>query len=658
MEGEVNSAQLFTLAVTALPAATRDRLDGAAPLDWGILENPQTGEAMADAVQEHRPLPQTVESLVQRLVEDVGVVPQDLAAGVERAAAVGRWIRDASLEPDGESYRVRDHRSGRVHAGIRPEAVAGYATLALELATAVAEAAERWIRAGGRHSAAVADDASALDRCAALMSARLQSRCGTDSGQVATSTVANTLSDAWNSQSLQTREELSTGLRLHTAYAAYPPRKRYLSPISSYRLHAYDLGEIRWLRALAERANSGTGIDADEHVPPRRTAWPDRTPEAMGGRVAPMTGEPASPPDLHAEARTEEIAIADPDSDDLALGRQLAELERAASGGLAFVGAADETTFPEASTLGSAEPDVPLDLTALQAEIGGGTQIGPRLGLGSDNRDIDRELSRLEDAASRFDGTVRRRMAESYGIGVTQALTRLRDPREKEAVRNEISKTVSEQRAPLWIEDLAAILLIDAGAETDEGLRTEGLQLDSSGDRNGGYLATQPETGLDAHLSLPGLLRQVHLGLDYVDTVSAALHALRHAGKEAGWTLTEQGAASAQLEESERDKLEAAQQIERALDRIVHARVLPGRAPTALEEASMLADALTAVGPPVRASAGWPGSEETPNGRRPGDVARMAAVAQALHDDVRSISNRLIAGQLADDEPPADRPLG
>ena len=657
MEAEVNSAQLFTLAVTALPAATRDRLDGAAPLDWRVLENPQTGEEIADAVQEHRPLPQPVESLVQRLVEDVGVVPEDLAAGVERAAAVGGWIQDASLEPDGESYRVRDHRGGRVHAGIRPEAVAGYATLALELATAVAEAAERWIQAGGRHGAAVADDASALDRCAALMSARLQSRCGTDSGRIATSTVANTLGDAWNSQSLRTREELSTGLRLHTAYAACPPRKRYLSPISSYRLQAYDLGEIRWLRALAERANSGTGIDAGEDVPPG-TARPNRTPEAMGSSEPPMTGKPASPPEPHPEARTAEIAIAEPDSDDLALGRQLAELERAARSGLALVGAEDETTFPEAATYGSAGSDAPLDLTALQAELGGGTQTGPRLGLSSDNLDMDRELSRLEDAASRFDGTVRRRMADSYGIGVTQALTRLRDPREREAVRTEMSATVSEQRAPLWIQDLAAILLIDAGAETDEGLRTEGLQLDPSEDPGGGYLATQPETGLDAHLSLVALLRQMHLGLDYAATVSAASNALRHAGKEAGWTLTEQDAASARLEESERDKLEAAQQIERALDRIVHARVLPGRAPTALEEASMLADALTAVGPPVRASAGWPGSEETPDGRKPADVARIAAVAQALHDEVRSISNRLIAGQLADDEPPADRPLG
>ena len=658
MEGKVNSAQLFTLAVMALPAATRDRLDGAAPLDWTALGNPQTGEEIADAIEQHRLLPRPVEALVQRLVEDVGVVPEDLAAGVERAAVSCRWVQDASLEPDGEYYRVRDRRSGQVHAGIRPEAVAGYATLALELATVVAEAAERWIQAGGRYGAAVADDAGALDRCAALMSTRLQSGSDTESGRVATSTVANSLSDAWNSQSLQTREELCTRFSLHTAYAACPPRKRYLSPISSYRLHSYDLREVRWLRALAERANSGTRADAGEHVPLRRTTGPKRTPEGMPGNETPMMGKPASPPDLSPETTTAEIAVADSDSDDLALGRQLAELERVASRGLAHVGAEGETTFPESPPYRSAESTGPLDLTALQAELGDGTQTGLQLGSDSDNLDVGRELSRLEDAASRFGGAVRRRMAESYGIGVTQALTRLRDPRERESVRDEVSATVSGRRAPLWIEDLAAILLTDAGAQTGDGLRTEGLQLDPSEGSDGGYLATQPETGHDAHLSLAGLLRQMHLGLEYVGTVSAALNALRHAGREAGWTLSEQGAANAQLEEGEREKLEAAQQIERALDRMVHARVHRDGAPTALEEASMLADALTAVGPPVRASAGWPGSAETPDGRKPQDIARIAAIAQALHDEVRSISNRLIAGQMADRESPADRPLG
>ena len=94
------------------------------------------------------------------------------------------------------------------------------------------------------------------------------------------------------------------------------------------------------------------------------------------------------------------------------------------------------------------------------------------------------------------------------------------------------------------------------------------------------------------------------------------------------------------------DTLHAAQQIGYALDGILDARSDPNHAPSALEQASIAADALVTVGPTIRAAAGWPGAAQAPGAGNPGDVARIAAVAEALQGDVRAISNRLIAGRM------------
>ena len=95
--------------------------------------------------------------------------------------------------------------------------------------------------------------------------------------------------------------------------------------------------------------------------------------------------------------------------------------------------------------------------------------------------------------------------------------------------------------------------------------------------------------------------------------------------------------------------LEAARQIERVLDR-TRLETPPDGPPSALEQASMAARAIATVGPTVRAAAGWPGALRAPDPRDPDDVARIAAFAEDLHEAVKSISNRMIAGEMAVDE--------
>ena len=81
------------------------------------------------------------------------------------------------------------------------------------------------------------------------------------------------------------------------------------------------------------------------------------------------------------------------------------------------------------------------------------------------------------------------------------------------------------------------------------------------------------------------------------------------------------------------------------LDRALRAN---GReAPTALEEAAMTADALKGVGAATPVVDEWNGTAEEPNPRDPDDIVRMAAVAEALHDEIRSIANKQIASLIA-----------
>ena len=245
--------ETFTRAVGMLPDPVRERLDGDTPVDWPALESPVFGEELAEAAAAHRRLPGAVEALAHRLIRDVGMVPADMAAGIERQGAASAWISWITLEADGDGYQIRNDRDGEVRAGVRPESIAGYTALALELAALVHEAGGRWKEAGSRHRATPEEERSPLARCAVHMSDQLRRQPETISKHPSAAGLARTLEFAWNDLDRETRTTLA-GVRLSTGRGARAPRRSYLTPARSHLLNAFDPGEIRWLSALAERA--------------------------------------------------------------------------------------------------------------------------------------------------------------------------------------------------------------------------------------------------------------------------------------------------------------------------------------------------------------------------------------------------------------------
>ena len=604
----MNPAELFTRAVTSLPEAVGQRLDGDSPLDWRALGDPGTGLEVGDAARDHYRLPEAVEALVGRLAEDVGIVPADVVAGLQFEGRAAGWHWRIAIEPDGEGYRMRNRRTGEVQSGLRPEAVAGYAMLALDLATAVHETCEHWIEAGDRSRRAAGDNSDPLALCAIRMSGRLRSAPLPGS----TRSLAGILEDVWNSQNVGTRAELSEAIQSSTVPGVCPPRRCYFAPINGYRLHAFDLREVRWLRALAKRA--ATGISGEERS------------DALE-----RTGDPATQ------------SASDPDQ--LDLGRELAELERAATNGVPDPAGATPATKAAADPA-SGDEAASLDMTALEVQIR--AESTGELELGSDPGELvlEEELASLKRALQVLPSAIRRRLGEAYGIGVTEALARLRDPQEAEAVYDEMRLATSARHAPPALKDLAGSLLLDAGGQMRDGPRTGSLRLDPAEEPDSGYLATEVKTGIHGHLTLYGVVEQLHLGLTFACGAWAGLTTLEMAGKEGRWALDESAGGNGALAPSERETLEAAQQIGHVLARIRSAYARSDRAPSALEQASMAADALTRVGPTVRAATGWPGAGEAPNPRDPKDVARITVVAEALLGDIKSISNRLITGRI------------
>ena len=178
----MNSGELFTRTVTVLPVAVRERLDGDNPIDWPRLEDAETGVELDEAARVHRRLPSPVEALARRLMQDLGIVPADLAAASERRGAASAWIPWVALEAEAGSYQLRNERSGRVHTGIRPETLLGYVTLGLELEAAIHEASERWMEAGERFEAAAEGAHGPLAQCAARMRAYLACGVRRDAG--------------------------------------------------------------------------------------------------------------------------------------------------------------------------------------------------------------------------------------------------------------------------------------------------------------------------------------------------------------------------------------------------------------------------------------------------------------------------------------------
>lgn len=644
MEDKLDSAELFLPAVTSLPNHLRQRLDGDGALDWTVLEDPETAIELAKTARAQLRLPEPVENLVAGLIRELGAVPSDLAAGAEREGAANAWLRHFAIEPDGECYRLRNLLSGDVHTGIRPEAVAGYAVLALNLMIAVDQTGDMWMKSGNASPPGAANGLDPLAHCAIRMNAELRSRFDSGAGPGVTGQLARILEDAWNALSPPIRAELSTSVRLSTAREASAPRRCHMAPMNSYRMHACDLGEIRWLHALAKRAGIGASLNAPVAAP-RRTALHAEGPPGTAAR-----SDPASEEQGGAAAATEPATAtapalrpgSDPGPDELLVGEELAKLQDAAE-------RMPATRPPgrEEKSVAKARPGedaASLDMTALEAQIQAEASDALQFAHSPGELSPVDELAKLRGSATGLPGGVARRLADSCGIAFSQVLTRLADDRDTEAVNTEVSAALSSRRLPTWLEEFAAALLLDTGAETRDGVRTGRLRLDPQDGPEYGYLAIDTDSGTRGHLSLNGLLLQMHLSLAFARDAWTASETLRAAGAESAWILGEHPKAQSQIAGSERDTLEAAQQIQRGLNPISHASVGPHRSPSSLDQASGAAKAIGTVGPMVRAAAGWPGAADPPNPRDPADVAHIAAFAEDLHDLVKSISNRLIAG--------------
>ena len=272
------------------------------------------------------------------------------------------------------------------------------------------------------------------------------------------------------------------------------------------------------------------------------------------------------------------------------------------------------------------------------------------LGTDPGKRMPDAEMAELEHASNHLPGAVRRRLGEAYGAGVGQALTRIQNGRDVDALRTAMASPNGGEGAPRWMEALAATILKDAGAHTRGGARTGSVRLEPGGEGERGYRGTDVETKVSGTLDLAGLIEQVRLGLVYANDAWSGLSSLQSAGREGQWTLGEAESGGRELTGGERETLEAAQQIGLALDerQRAHAELHGERSPSALEQAAITAGALKSVGPTIRTAAGWPGAADAPDPRRSEDVARVAAVAEALHGQIRTIANRLIAGWIAE----------
>ena len=600
--------ELFTRTVALLPDVVRERLDGEFPLDWTVLEDAGTGVEVGEAVRGRRRLPPPVEALAHRLISDLGIVPGDVAAGIERPAAAGAWIDWVTMEADGESYQLRNERSGEIHAGIHPESVAGYAMLGMDLATLLHQTAERWLDAATHHRTVHETERSALGWCAVRMHEHLRAQPETTSESLTAARLARALEHAWNTQGFEARETLS-GVRLSTARGARAPRRSYFAPVTGHRLHACDAGEIRWLLALAGRA--AAGVETGD-----------------AGRAT------------HEVRATGEA------------GRAANEVRAAGEAGPAAV---------EVRTAGDGS-DATADRPGGRGAGASTPQRGPgrrerppaTLLLGSDPAGVTpaTEVAELVRAANDLPGTVRERLGESYGVKVADAVGRLQDSRITGALRTTLEKTPRGRVAPVvpWLGNLASALLADAGAQTRDGVRTTRARLEAGRRPEDPHRVIEVESGAFGYLAPCGLVEQVRLALAYAHDAWAGLAALRNTGREGEWALNEADSESSRLAGDERETLEAARDIGLALGRIERASAAAhdGGPPSALEQAEMAAQTLRAVGPTVRTAAGWPGGAPPPNPRAPEDVARIAMVAEGLHGEIRAIANRLIAGWVAE----------
>jgi len=665
----------FSVALASLPAAVRARLDGDSDIDWDALTDRTTAVGIDAAARTPTRLPPAVETLTERLVADTGIAPDDVLCGVEGSGIAGTWMPAVAVEPDGERYRLRIKRSGELLPGLHPSALAGYAVLGMELATTVQHTCEAWAEAGERAQATSGDNRDTLTQCAVQMLHRLRAFPVTASSPPPTLALARSMEDEWNAQTLQTREALAAW-PFSRPWDAHAPRAHYYAIESSYRLHAFDIAEARWLQALAEHAASVVQSGASEgqaEADPDRSS-PKRIEVSAGIATEPMRPQSSSSTDGSGPAENSNPgsdALQEKDDDALggvtdatvhsggetlpALGDS--RLDQALKSGLVpDDGATGESSEEGPGREAHPEPERRLAPgTGLEQPTpprvpGETTDVGASLIFGDvvEVRSPTAEIDLLVQAVRRVPAAVTQRLEEAYGDRAVKLLARLQDSSGIRDLRDTLGMEPPGKAVPGWVEELAATLLLDTGAQTRDGQRTGSARLDP-GRRAEGHKVSDITSSAWGVMRAIDVIEQVRLSLGFATDTWSALTLLSDAGKEAEWALHDAAVKRARLTGAERTRLEATQRIEHELRRIRQAGVDGSSSrPSALEEAALVASLLKCLQPSERADAGWPADVGLPNPCDPGDLARVTAAAENLHREVRAIANRLITVWVAD----------
>lgn len=651
----MNLSARFSDALAALPTVVRERLDAGADVDWDLLADRAVGTGIEKAANGSARLPRPVETLVQQLIGEVGIAPADVLNDVEGSGVASVWVQNVGTEPDGERYRLRNKRSGELLTDVRPAALAGYAVLGMELADVIHRACDTWTQAAEQAQATPEGGRDDLAGCAVLVHQRLQVSRDAASRPPATIALARILEDGWNAQAFEVREALASRT-FATPGDARAPRAHYYAAETGYRLRAFDIGEARWLLALAEHALSdgraavveteaeaadapvspgpgddlGTGSDAGTARASEDSPFGESTevPVFAGSD----TGLPMDDPSLVGVLKSE--LMTDPPSPVAAdRDRPPSKARPAPAGDIV------------ASSASAARPERPS--AASVRGVAGGNSATLLFGTALEVRSPQAEMDLLIQAAQRVPTAVARRLAESCGIGTIELLDRLQDSDSIRDLRDSLATEVPGRPAPDWVEELAAKLLLDTGVQTRGGQRTGPARLEPKRLPDGLKVidVTSSEWGV---LRTIDIVEQLHLSLSFASDTWTALTLLGDAGKEAEWTLRDAAVKQARLTGAERTRLAAAQRIEHELQRVRQARAAESSTvSSALEEAALTANALKGLQPSERADAGWPADAGLPNPRHPGDIARVTAAAENLHRDVRAIANRLIVAWVA-----------
>ena len=667
----MNRSERYSRALAALPDAVRKRLDGRGALAWQGLAERATVLGIEDAVRTESRLPAVVEALVGRMVGEVGIAPAEVAGGIEGRGSAAAWMHGIVVEPDGKSYRLRNERSSELHAGVRPEALVGYAVLGMELADTIQQVCEAWAAAGEKAQAVRESERDTLSLYAGQLGLRLRAYHTTESGPPSTVWLARVLEDTWNAQSVPAREALAA-CAITDCAGGRAPRAHYYAVETSCRLHAFDIGEARWLLGLSARVLNGEAAAAVRAEASAIRPSPDGTPSLAararelvrqlpagssdGSRpvedsvlrvpmIEPTTGANGAGRNVN-EMPARAGAASEPVEDDLGLSAALKLVSASRTPAAADRHHVDPRLLKGLESLAGTAQDpvpVPAAVGTNQGRLVRGALAGLQFGTTREGGSPAAATEALAEAAKRLPAAVKQRIGEAYGTGASQGVDRLQNPDGISELRRSLGTTLPGTAVPEWMEELVAALLLDTGAQTRDGLRTGRVRL-SPEKLPEGHKVIEVETSEWGFFTPIHFVEQVRLGLNFASGVSTAVTSLGGAGKEAEWTLLDPAMQDESLSRIERTKLEVTRRIGQEIEQGRRALAENSSGiPSSLEQAALLASALKSVRPAARASAGWPAGVSVPNPRNPDDLARVATVAEALHADVRAIANRLIA---------------